>query len=333
MPTEPQSLSQRLAEGRMPVSEALRRALEICHALRRIHEKGCAHGALTPASIILEDSGVHLLPAEAGAREELTAYTAPERLQGEAPDTRTDIFAFGAVLYEMVTGQPAFAGEQSETLTQSIANSTPPATGQSALDRLIFNCLAKDPAERWQRVQQVQMEVKLLAISAQGAESSRALRGQQLEAALRAELRQLEAKTTARLEQQEQVLVEIQRTHAEQGTMLHAASEVLDAVRERLTNIDAQMAAIAERSANSERALEQFTEGARREIADLQVSLSGEVSAIASTVKSHTASMESMRGAMARTDDFIERVVEALESLQAMVLDQSQERAAAVGAM
>jgi len=333
MPTEPQSLSQRLAEGRMPASEAMRRALEICNALRRIHEKGYAHGALTPASIILEDSGVHLLPAESCDREELTPYTAPERFQGQAPDTRTDIFAFGAVLYEMVTGRPAFAGEQSEALTQSIAKSTPPPTGQNALDRVIFNCLAKDPAERWQRVQQVQMEVKLLAISAQGAESNRVSRSQQMEAALRAEVRQLEAKTTARLEQQEQVLVEMQRLHAEQSTILHAASDTLNMVRERLANFEAQIAAVAERSANSERALEQFTEGARREIGDLQVSLSGEVSAIASTVKAHTASMESMRGAMARTDDFIERVVEALESLQAMVLDQSQERAAAVGAM
>ena len=99
-----QTLRQRLAAGRMPLNDVLRCGSQIIDSLRHAHEEGCCHGALTPDSVILSAMGVELIPAGAGADGQITAYTAPELLSGQAPDARSDIFSLGAVLYEMFTG-------------------------------------------------------------------------------------------------------------------------------------------------------------------------------------------------------------------------------------
>ena len=172
MTQDSQTLAQRLAAGHLPVSDALRYATQIADSLRGAHEDGYCHGAVTTDAVILTDTGAELVPAQPGAAEALTPYTAPERLKGHGPDVRTDIFAFGAVLYEMLTGRRAFEGADPETLAAAIENSIPPSLGDTALDRLVFNCLAKDPAARWQRVQQLHMELRILTFSANRARAA-----------------------------------------------------------------------------------------------------------------------------------------------------------------
>jgi hypothetical protein len=200
MTANAQTLTQRLAAGRLPMNDALRYAVQIVDALRHAHEEGYCHGALTPDAVILTGASVELVPAQPGAVGALTPYTAPELLQGQAPDARTDIFSLGALLYEMFTGQRAFAGESAEELAVSIENSMPVPIGDTALDRLVLNCLVKDPAGRWQRVQQIHMEFKILIFSARRAQSAGLPR--QPDAALQAELRQVESRLAVRLEQQ-----------------------------------------------------------------------------------------------------------------------------------
>jgi hypothetical protein len=315
-----ETLTPHLAAGRLALSDTLRYAMQMADALRRAHEEGYCHGAVTPDSFAPTPEGVQLLPAKPGAAEALTPYTAPERLKGQAADVRTDIFGFGAVLYEMLTGRPPFEGEQSETLAESIAGAVPPPIGDAALDRLVANCLVKDPGGRWQRVQQVQMELKMLAFSANRARATAAPR--QPDPGLAAELRGVESKLSSRLEPQEEAVAELRRVAIEHSSGLEATAQALGVIQAQLVSLEGQLAVAQHHAEQAGKLATENTEAARRETAGLQVSLAGELRALELTVKSHTAAIESIRGAMARTDDFMERVVEALESLQTMVLDQ-----------
>ena len=341
-----QTLTARLASGSMPLSDALRYALQIADALRHAHEQGYCHGAITPDAIMLTPDGAELIPALPGAVEALTPYTAPERLKGRGPDARTDIYALGAILYEMFTGKRAFDAPDEEALAEAIENSLPAPIGDTALDRLVLNCLVKEPSGRWQRVQQVHMEIKIFTFSAKRAQAAAAPRPEtvspadlrQIETRLHERLDQFERafavlqqetreqaeamQLAARLDQHELALVGLQQVAAEQSTVLGVATQTLGGAESRIQSLETQLAAALERAEQAQHLADQLTEGAKREAAALQVSLAGELHAIELTVKAHTAAIESIRGAMARTDDFMERVVEALESLQTMVLER-----------
>jgi len=209
-----QTLTQRLAAGRMPLNDVLRCGSQIIDCLRHAHEEGCCHGALTPDSVILSATGVELIPAESPADRQITAYTAPELLSGQVPDGRSDIFSLGAVLYEMFTGRRAFPGETADEIAASLESSVPEPIGDTAIDRLVLNCLVKDPAGRWHRVQQIHMEFRILLFSAKRAQQLSAPR--QREFALQSELRQLESRLHALIDQQyEEGLSEVRHLSAE----------------------------------------------------------------------------------------------------------------------
>jgi Tol biopolymer transport system component/tRNA A-37 threonylcarbamoyl transferase component Bud32 len=153
-----ETLASRLARGPMPTDQALDVALQIASALDCAHRAGIVHRDLKPANVFLTGAGngtAKLLDFglakayEPGAarQESLTVdgavlgtvqYMSPEQLEGKPADARSDIYAFGAVLYEMITGQRAFDG---------VKPLQPPL-----LDQIVQTCLAKEPAERWQSV-------------------------------------------------------------------------------------------------------------------------------------------------------------------------------------
>ena len=152
-----------LHEGKLPQEEALGYAVALAQELGRIHAAGRIHGALSPAVIALTESGLELLPGDTHGG--VTPYTAPEVLAGAPCDVLSDVFAFGAVVYEMLSGRPAFAGDSPESLAHAIAGSQPPSCGVAAIDGLIQTCIAKDRGARFQRVEKILMELKLAAIA------------------------------------------------------------------------------------------------------------------------------------------------------------------------
>jgi len=197
---EGETLTDRLARGRLPTDQFLRFAIEIADALDKAHRQGIVHRDLKPGNIMITKSGVKLLdfglaklralesPAPAGAfsglATELTPsapltergsilgtfqYMAPEQLEGKDADSRSDIFAFGAVLYEMATGQKAFSGKSQASLIASILEHDPPSISSlqpmvpPALDRVVRTCLAKDPDDRWQTAHDLEGELKWIA--------------------------------------------------------------------------------------------------------------------------------------------------------------------------
>jgi serine/threonine protein kinase len=188
---EGETLERRLSRGRLPVEEALRYGVQIADALSAAHRQRITHRDVKPANIMLMgsrckildfglaklNSPVTLPEASSAAVQEknqtakgtilgTVQYMAPEQLEGNAVDGRTDIFAFGAVLYEMVTGQKAFQGKSQASLIAAImlANPTPVSalqpTSPAALDHVIRRSLERAPENRWQTMQDVGKELQ-----------------------------------------------------------------------------------------------------------------------------------------------------------------------------
>ncbi len=155
--------------GPMTPSEAVRIALQIASALEAAHGKGIIHRDLKPANILITEGRAKLLDfgiakARTGVTADSTisaktsvsgtpAYMAPEQAQGRAADTRSDIFSFGTVLYEMLSGRRAFdAPSAIETLTAVLRDEPPPLDGPPALTAVVKRCLEKSPTRRYQTV-------------------------------------------------------------------------------------------------------------------------------------------------------------------------------------
>ena len=160
-------------KGPLPLEEALRYAIQMADALDAAHRKGIVHRDLKPGNILVLKSGVKLLDfglaklsptrSSDGATQAMSVtekgtvlgtypYMSPEQLEGKEADARSDIFAFGAVLYEMLTGKRAFAGETAASVIGAIMH-TEPATAPEVtgpVEPVLRRCLAKDPDERWQ---------------------------------------------------------------------------------------------------------------------------------------------------------------------------------------
>ncbi|HET7452604.1 MAG TPA: protein kinase, partial [Thermoanaerobaculia bacterium] len=190
---EGQSLADRLEKGPLPTEQVLRFGIEIADALDRAHRAGIVHRDLKPGNIMLTKSGVKLLDfglAKATAAEKSVSglsalptqapsqpltekgtvmgtfqYMAPEQLEGKQADARSDIFAFGCVLYEMATGKKAFTGASQASLVTAIMSKEPEPISAStpmtppALDRVVQTCLAKDPEDRWQSAHDLKNEL------------------------------------------------------------------------------------------------------------------------------------------------------------------------------
>ena len=191
---EGETLAERLSKGALPLDQALRYAIEIADALDKAHRQGVTHRDLKPANIMLTKAGAKLLDfglaklkptgpqsdASTKLADNLTEqgtilgtfqYMAPEQLEGGEADHRTDIFAYGAVVYEMVTGQRAFSGESRASLIAAILDRAPSplATLQplapAALDHVVRMSLAKTPDDRWQSAGDIAREVKWISES------------------------------------------------------------------------------------------------------------------------------------------------------------------------
>lgn len=229
------TLALRMTEGRIPVPEALHYAMSLADSLRKLHDAGKAHGTVTPSSIVVTATGLDLIPS-LGPLATVTPYTAPEVLQGQPADARSDIFSFGALVFEMLTGHRAFDGAGQTELKLALCNSAPPPSGSPAVDRLVASCVAKSPAARWQRMQKIIMELKLLTVAARRADAAPAARGVS-DTALRSEIQQLEGRLSARLAAYEKNIAAMQQ----------AAGEAVESLRKQLAAVQTQFAAVEAR--------------------------------------------------------------------------------------
>jgi eukaryotic-like serine/threonine-protein kinase len=136
---ETKTLAHRLSQGGLPVAEALRNAMQLADSLRQLHETGKVHGAVTPSNLALVAGGVELLPSPrdssgAIAAAAITPYTAPYVAQGQPADARSDIFGFGAILFEMFTGRRAGDGESRTAPAASLTKTPAPPAGSPVVD-------------------------------------------------------------------------------------------------------------------------------------------------------------------------------------------------------
>jgi len=205
---EGETLGSRLAKGALQLHELIKVGCEIADALDRAHRAGIVHRDLKPGNIMLTKSGAKLLDfglakprtmgaaagtgtapllsaamtmtspspqqspiTQHGALVGTVQYMSPEQIQGTEADTRSDIFAFGAVLYEMATGKRAFEGKSQIKVASAILEDQPQPisavvrTSPPALDQLIRSCLEKNPDERFQSALDVKLQLKWIAES------------------------------------------------------------------------------------------------------------------------------------------------------------------------
>jgi Tol biopolymer transport system component len=168
-PLEGELLAVRLTRGLLPEEEALRYAIDLGAALHRAHAAGLIHSRLSPHSILITGATARLLHPPGVLEAGEAPYRSPEQVRGEEPDSRSDIFSYGAVLYEMVSGRCAFP-ETGDELDQAILQRPPAAlNGKSplhlAMEGVVAGCMEKDPATRRQRIQNVVTELKLMSRS------------------------------------------------------------------------------------------------------------------------------------------------------------------------
>jgi eukaryotic-like serine/threonine-protein kinase len=202
---EGETLAQRLKKGALPLKETLKIGIEICQALDKAHRDGIIHRDLKPGNIMLTRNGAKLMDfglakaaaaslgsaasrtpllsaahtiSEASPLSPLTTagavigtiqYMAPEQIEGKEADARSDLFALGAVFYEMVTGKRPFEGKSQISVASAILEKEPdPMSAHQplappALEHIVSACLAKNPDDRFQTAHDVKLELKWIA--------------------------------------------------------------------------------------------------------------------------------------------------------------------------
>lgn len=327
-----QTLQQLLTEGPLPLPDAVRYAMMLAETVRAVHDAGKISGALTPENIEVLDQGLEL-SGEPESPASITPYTAPEILQGHAPDARSDIFAFGAIVYEMATGRRAFGGDNADALALSLTISDPPPSGTPAIDRLVANCTAKDPALRCQRMQKVILELKVLGFAAPRAEVVTCR--QSMTEALRVETQQLESRMAGLLQTHEKAIVDIQQS----------SGDAISELRERLAKVEAEIAPLQERSTLVETLCQRImahVEQVQKNIESLDERVNGlregvdvlsqgatvirdyfgnRMHEFEQTLKSQRTTIASVVASQSQTDDLVEGLVGAVDLLHTVVLD------------
>ncbi len=193
---EGETLSERIKRSPLDLKEALKISSQIADALDNAHRQGLVHRDLKPANVILTKEGAKLLDfglaklqISGGIVDGISGitqttpltgtgtiigtiqYMAPEQLEGKEADARSDIFAFGAVMYQMITGQRPFDGQSQASLIAAIIERTPPNVSSvmpmipPGIDRLVKKCLAKDPDDRWQSARDLADELRWISQS------------------------------------------------------------------------------------------------------------------------------------------------------------------------
>jgi serine/threonine-protein kinase len=188
---EGETLDQTIARGPIKIDEASKIAIEIAESLDAAHRLGLIHRNLKPENVLLTNTGVKLfdfgLPTLRSHMKDLprvnlaatalrppiewrratvatVQYLSPEQLQGQEPDARSDIWAFGCVVYAMLTGRPPFSGTRVESVIAAVLSSEPDALANTnaspGITSIVTKCLRKSPAERWQTMRDAALALR-----------------------------------------------------------------------------------------------------------------------------------------------------------------------------
>jgi serine/threonine protein kinase/sugar lactone lactonase YvrE len=199
---EGETLASRLTRGSLPVGEALHLAIQIADALQKAHRQNLVHRDLKPGNIMLTKAGAKLLDfglaklgqesnsvpgdGDVTSSAQLTGegsilgtlqYMSPEQLEGKNVDQRSDIFAFGAILYEMISGHRAFGGDSQASIIASILKEQPRSIRElkpmfpRSLVRTVEQCLEKNPDNRWQSAGDLARELQWILKDSQRDEA------------------------------------------------------------------------------------------------------------------------------------------------------------------
>ena len=201
---EGETLSKIIERGPLPLDKALSYAVQIVDALAAAHAKGVIHRDLKPGNIIITKNGVKVLDfglaklsseklsgesaaniqtvtepiTRAGAILGTLYYMAPEQVEGKETDERSDIFSFGVVFYEMITGQRPFTGDTQAAVLAALLKDQPPPMSQRqpatprALERVVRKCLEKKPDDRWHSARDLKPTLELIDLDAPPASTS-----------------------------------------------------------------------------------------------------------------------------------------------------------------
>ena len=191
---EGETLTHVLEKGSLPVNVALRHATQIADALAAAHSRGIVHRDLKPGNVMITPSGVKVLDFGLANRSGKTdgssvdpmsvvgvlttpgqilgtvAYMSPEQAEGKPVDARSDVFAFGVVLYEMLCGQRPFTGDSALATLASTLRATPARPRSvrkeipGGVDRIVMRCLEKEPADRYRSAAELQSALTAVAV-------------------------------------------------------------------------------------------------------------------------------------------------------------------------
>jgi serine/threonine protein kinase len=285
------SVTDRLASGGLSPEEALQYATGLAEALRRLHQQGTICASLDPDNILLGRNGLQL--ARNGAGKELTPYFSPEQLRGEDLDARSNIFAFGAILYELLSGRKAFSAQDPEELKKEILERDPmPLTDISQeVGHILHRCLEKRREDRWQRMSSILVELKLVVNNARHAQQ--ATEWKEKMSTQRAQLAGLEG-----------------RLSAHQTAQQETASQLRELIA-RLEQTNQQQAAEIAKTSQL--------------LATLQDSVAG----LQRTTQAQAQAIESIEAASAQTDEVVEHVVDAVGLMHKAMVERVETKVVA----
>jgi serine/threonine protein kinase len=272
-------------EEALPVEEALRYATSLAEALRRMHRDGAVCGCLDPNHIVWNESGVKLVQNGAGG---ITAYLAPEQLRGETVDARSDIFAFGAIFYELLSGGKAFPARDPEELTKEILECSPaPLAGiPTGISALVSRCLEKRPENRWQRMNSIVIELKLANATTRRANSA-----------------------------------------SEWKERVNSLWSQVDGQDERLTAYRAAQESVETELRQSLQRLEEKIGSQGTEIAKIHESaaaIQGSIAGLQNGAQVHTRAIEGLEAAASQTDEVVEHIVEAFGVMHKSMVERGE---------
>ena len=273
----------------LPADEALRHILKLAITLRSAHQEGRVFGVVDPSCIALDENGAVIETSEAG----ISSFAAPEVLAGGQPDIRSDVFVFGAIAYQLLTGRLPFPDDATEAPAPLSADELP------GLSRVILRCLERDPDQRWQNLRSVCVEVRLLSVAA--SRLGQVVKNRQsLMSELREQVRRLEQVVDSHVDSAERNQTEMRDSLSETRDYLRTAFDFAEGhLRTQALTIETLQQKIAHADELASR------------VNHMEVRLSKQAESITSA-----------QMIAAETDELVERIVESIDSLQSFILNR-----------